>query len=61
VKATGEEEEARAAREGSGSSDAGPDQPGGEASGAEEPDQKTKDDGGSEFTPRSKWRKKELF
>ena len=61
VKATGEAEVARAAREGSGSSDAGPDQPGGEASGAEEPDQKTKDDGGSEFTVRSKWRKKELF
>ncbi|MGD0661042.1 MAG: polymer-forming cytoskeletal protein [Syntrophorhabdales bacterium] len=61
VKATGEAEDAGAARQGSGAPDAGHDQAGGEAGGAEEPEQKTKDDGGSEFTIRSKWRKKELF
>jgi cytoskeletal protein CcmA (bactofilin family) len=61
AKATGEAEVAGAAREGGGSSEPSPDQSGGEARGVEEPDQKTKDDGGSEFTSRSKWRKKELF
>ncbi len=61
AKAAGEADEARATGQGSGSSEYGVDQPGEQAGGAEEPDHKTKDDGGSEFTIRSKWRKKELF
>jgi cytoskeletal protein CcmA (bactofilin family) len=48
-------------REGSGSTEYGADQPEEQAGGAGESDQKTKGDGGSEFTLRSKWRKKELF
>jgi len=71
VKETAEAEEASAAVDGSTSSDYGYDQPGKETASTEDPGQnteneeeagqKTKEEGGSEFSLRSKWRKRELF
>jgi len=59
--ASGQGEEARAAQGDIGSSEYGSGRQGEQAGTAEEPEQKTKDDGGSESPLRSKWRKKELF